>query len=53
MLQRIRFPYAELDLARAYHWQVLEDIKTRLCTLNEVSERFFTKAEAGSYFLSE
>lgn len=36
LLQRISFPYKELDLARSYDWSVVEDLKARLCTLAEV-----------------
>ena len=36
LLQRISFPYRELDLARSYDWNVVEDLKARLCTLAEV-----------------
>ncbi|EIM86889.1 actin-like ATPase domain-containing protein [Stereum hirsutum FP-91666 SS1] len=35
LLQGIDFPYKELDLARRYDWNVIEDIKYRLCSLNE------------------
>lgn len=37
LLQKVNFPYRELDLARAYDWSVIEDLKARLCTLAEVS----------------
>lgn len=37
LLQKINFPYRELDLARTYDWNVMEDLKARLCTLAEVS----------------
>lgn len=36
LLQKINFPYRDLDLARSYDWNVMEDIKARLCTLAEV-----------------
>lgn len=36
LLQRISFPYKGLDLARSYDWNVVEDLKARLCTLAEV-----------------
>jgi actin-related protein 8 len=36
LLQRIGFPYRSADLARTYDWQVLEDLKQRICTLAEV-----------------
>ncbi|KAI0772590.1 actin-like ATPase domain-containing protein [Irpex lacteus] len=35
LLQKINFPYRDLDLARSYDWNVMEDIKARLCTLAE------------------
>ncbi|RDB23323.1 putative actin-related protein 8 [Hypsizygus marmoreus] len=35
LLQRINFPYRDLDLARSYDWNVMEDLKSRLCTLAE------------------
>ena len=38
LLQKINFPYRELDLARSYDWNVIEDLKARLCTLAEVHE---------------
>ena len=37
LLQKISFPYRDIDLARSYDWNVMEDLKTRLCTLAEVS----------------
>lgn len=36
LLGRINFPYKNLDLSRSYDWNVLEDLKSRLCTLAEV-----------------
>ena len=36
LLQKINFPYRDMNLARAYDWKVMEDIKFRLCTLAEV-----------------
>ncbi|KZP09887.1 actin-like ATPase domain-containing protein [Athelia psychrophila] len=35
LLDRICFPYRDLDLARSYDWNVMEDLKARLCTLGE------------------
>ncbi|KAJ2934792.1 hypothetical protein H1R20_g2274, partial [Candolleomyces eurysporus] len=35
LLQQIKFPYRDADLNRSYDWAVLEDLKTRLCTLAE------------------
>ena len=37
MLEKINFPYRDINLALAYDWSVLEDLKARLCTLAEVS----------------
>ena len=37
MLEKIGFPYRDLSLARSYDWNVIEDLKARLCTLAEVS----------------
>ena len=36
LLDRICFPYRDINLARSYDWSVLEDLKGRLCTLTEV-----------------
>lgn len=36
LLERIGFPYRDIDLARSYDWKVMEDLKSRLCTLTEV-----------------
>ncbi|PIL24870.1 hypothetical protein GSI_12757 [Ganoderma sinense ZZ0214-1] len=35
MLEKIGFPYRDLSLARSYDWNVIEDLKARLCTLAE------------------
>ncbi|EIN09565.1 actin-like ATPase domain-containing protein [Punctularia strigosozonata HHB-11173 SS5] len=35
LLDRIGFPYRDLDLARSYDWEVMEDLKKRICTLAE------------------
>ncbi|KIM90506.1 hypothetical protein PILCRDRAFT_812253 [Piloderma croceum F 1598] len=35
LLNRISFPYRDINLARWYDWNVIEDLKTRLCTLAE------------------
>lgn len=35
LLDRICFPYRDIDLARSYDWKVMEDLKSRLCTLTE------------------
>jgi actin-related protein 8 len=37
MLERIAFPYRDINLARSYDWKVMEDLKARVCTLAEVS----------------
>jgi actin-related protein 8 len=36
LLERVCFPYRDIDLARSYDWNVMEDLKCRLCTLTEV-----------------
>lgn len=36
LLERINFPYRDINLARWYDWNVMEDLKARLCTLAEV-----------------
>ncbi|KAF8159517.1 actin-related protein [Crassisporium funariophilum] len=33
LLRRIKFPYRDINLNRSYDWNVLEDLKSRLCTL--------------------
>ena len=41
LLSRIHFPYREIDLNNWYDWNVMEDLKARLCTLADVSRFFF------------
>jgi hypothetical protein len=36
LLERISFPYRDTNLSRWYDWNVMEDLKARLCTLAEV-----------------
>ncbi len=36
LLKRIKLPYREMDLVRSYDWNVMEDLKTQICTLTEV-----------------
>lgn len=36
LLERIKFPYRELDLSRSYDWNIMEDLKIRLSTLADV-----------------
>ena len=36
LLEKISFPYKEIDLTRSYDWALMEDLKARLCTLTEV-----------------
>jgi actin-related protein 8 len=36
LLERIHFPYRDINLARSYDWSVMEDLKARLSTLAEV-----------------
>ncbi|KIK95252.1 hypothetical protein PAXRUDRAFT_827189 [Paxillus rubicundulus Ve08.2h10] len=35
LLERISFPYRDINLARWHDWLVMEDLKSRLCTLAE------------------
>ncbi|KAL7280699.1 hypothetical protein ACG7TL_005639 [Trametes sanguinea] len=35
LLEKIGFPYRDLNLARSYDWNVMEDLKARICTLAE------------------
>lgn len=39
LLERAAFPYKELDLARAQDWLMMDALKMRICTLEEVSFR--------------
>lgn len=39
LLERINFPYRDINLARWHDWSVMEDLKSRLCTLAEVRAR--------------
>ena len=36
LLEKIKFPYIDADLARWHDWSVMEDLKSRLCTLAEL-----------------
>ncbi|RUP51885.1 hypothetical protein BC936DRAFT_144904 [Jimgerdemannia flammicorona] len=38
LLLRNRFPYGDIDLARAYDWRLAEELKEKFCTMNEVGE---------------
>jgi actin-related protein 8 len=46
LLQRIGFPYRDINLARSYDWKVLEDLKVRLTTLNEVWNSFLVHIQS-------
>ncbi|KAH8116481.1 actin-like ATPase domain-containing protein [Phellopilus nigrolimitatus] len=35
LLDRISFPYEEMDLTRMHDWLIMEDLKRRICTLEE------------------
>lgn len=39
LLQRSSFPYRELDLAKAQDWIMFDNLKIRICTLEEVSRQ--------------
>jgi len=36
MLQRSAFPYRDLDLARSQEWLMMDNLKIKMCTLEEV-----------------
>ncbi|KIJ55715.1 hypothetical protein M422DRAFT_151102 [Sphaerobolus stellatus SS14] len=36
LLQRIDFPYKEADLSRLYDWKLMEELKSKICTLQEM-----------------
>jgi hypothetical protein len=37
LLRRINFPYKEAELNRSYDWNLMEDLKSKVNTLDEVS----------------
>lgn len=39
LLERAAFPYKELDLARPQDWILMDDLKAKICTLEEVGIR--------------
>lgn len=41
LLERTGFPYRDINLARSYDWHIMEDLKTRICTLAEVRRNYF------------
>jgi len=41
LLDRICFPYRDINLAKSYDWNVMEDLKARICTLLEASSSLF------------
>ena len=38
LLGQISFPYRDANLAKWHDWNVVEDLKSRLCTLAEVRQ---------------
>lgn len=38
LLGQISFPYRDANLAKWHDWNVMEDLKSRLCTLAEVRQ---------------
>lgn len=48
LLDRINFPYRDLNLAHSYDWNVMEDLKARLCTLAEVSPAIIPSCQSMS-----
>ena len=54
LLEKICFPYRDIDLARSYDWKVMEDLKARLCTLAEVgTPRTTPRGEADKFALAK
>ena len=37
LLERVHFPYRDASLSRSYDWELIEDLKGKICTLSEVS----------------
>lgn len=37
LLERAAFPYKELDLANSQDWLLMDGLKIKMCTLEEVS----------------
>ncbi|VDB94262.1 unnamed protein product [Peniophora sp. CBMAI 1063] len=35
LLTKVDFPYKDFNLSRSYDWRVMEELKIKLCTLNE------------------
>ena len=50
LLERIRFPYREADISRAFDWSLIEDLKSKVCTLAEVSRICFSCPCLHAYF---
>lgn len=40
LLDRICFPYRDINLARSYDWNVVENLKAQICTLSEVRSHY-------------
>ena len=38
LFERIHFPYRDANLSRSYDWELIEDLKSKICTLAEVSQ---------------
>lgn len=52
LLERISFPYKDINLAISYDWNVMEDLKARLCTLMEVRHIFYFAVLLWQQYLS-
>ncbi|CAG8685345.1 4928_t:CDS:2 [Funneliformis mosseae] len=37
LLKRSKFPYSDMDLNRAYDWSLAEELKEKICTLDEAN----------------
>ena len=46
LLERIDFPYRDINLSKWHDWNVMEDLKARLCTLAEVeTQQIYSQAK--------
>ena len=49
LLGQISFPYRDANLAKWHDWNVMEDLKSRLCTLAEVRHRLTLQIRANAF----
>ena len=41
LFSTIDFPYRSIDLGRSYDWNLMQELKERSCTLDEVNASIF------------